>query len=284
MILPRLDGEGTIEFALEFSGLPNQCGRCRSREHQVKYYPRREFTNRFRPTQRVPHRRLEPPNRSDTHNSPQPTLDLPLNDTPDTPTENLDRQEIATPQQTPQGTQQSTPIVHLISTPDTPKENTTIQDNPRPKPTPQKVSEPTKQTPPNTGDIIDSRAGHTQSVREKEIDEAPNNKTLQPDYLNFPKLPSSAQKIDQREEHQTQQQQTNHLEAKQFVWRKLQMPEMQEQGAIRAGGEKGKGKQVSRTLDSAPITRQGYRSGKLAEDFWVALATPHTPTSMRKTL
>lgn len=68
------------------------------------------------------------------------------------------------------------------------------------------------------------------------------------------------------------------------MWRKLQMPEMQEQGATKAGGEKGKGKQVSRTLDSAPITRQGYRSGKLAEDFWVALATPHTPTSMRKTL
>lgn len=33
VVLPRLDGKGTQEYALEFSGLPNQCGRCRSREH-----------------------------------------------------------------------------------------------------------------------------------------------------------------------------------------------------------------------------------------------------------
>lgn len=33
VVVPRLDGEGTVEYALEFSGLPNQCGRCHSREH-----------------------------------------------------------------------------------------------------------------------------------------------------------------------------------------------------------------------------------------------------------
>lgn len=47
VVLPRLDGEGTIEYALEFSGLPNQCGRCRSREHQVRHCPKKD-TNRKR--------------------------------------------------------------------------------------------------------------------------------------------------------------------------------------------------------------------------------------------
>ena len=41
-VLPRLDGEGTIEYSLEYSGLPNQCGRCRSHEHQVRFCPRKE--------------------------------------------------------------------------------------------------------------------------------------------------------------------------------------------------------------------------------------------------
>ena len=42
VVIPRLDGEGTMEYAFEFSGLPNQCGRCRSREHQVRHCPRKE--------------------------------------------------------------------------------------------------------------------------------------------------------------------------------------------------------------------------------------------------
>jgi hypothetical protein len=33
--IPRLDNEGTIDYPLEFSGLPSQCGRCRSREHLI---------------------------------------------------------------------------------------------------------------------------------------------------------------------------------------------------------------------------------------------------------
>jgi hypothetical protein len=49
-------------------------------------------------------------------------------------------------------------------------------------------------------------------------------------------------------------------------------------------GEKGKGKQVLKTPDSAPLTRQGYRSGRLADDFWPALNAPQTPLSQKKTL
>ena len=48
MVLPRLDGDGTIEYALEFSGLPNQCGRCRSRDHQVRNCPKKEHPNRHK--------------------------------------------------------------------------------------------------------------------------------------------------------------------------------------------------------------------------------------------
>lgn len=39
-----------------------------------------------------------------------------------------------------------------------------------------------------------------------------------------------------------------------------------------------------KTTESTPFTRHGYRSGRLAEDFWTALQVPHTPSSPRKTL
>lgn len=42
-IIPRLDGEGEAEYILEFSGLPNHCGRCRSRDHQVRHCPKRDL-------------------------------------------------------------------------------------------------------------------------------------------------------------------------------------------------------------------------------------------------
>lgn len=57
VVLPWLDGEGTIEYALEFNGLPNHCGRCRSREHQVRYCPPKKLHNRN--PQRQPYRRPE---------------------------------------------------------------------------------------------------------------------------------------------------------------------------------------------------------------------------------
>jgi len=36
VVLPRLDGEGVVEYSLEYSGLPQQCGQCRSMDHQVR--------------------------------------------------------------------------------------------------------------------------------------------------------------------------------------------------------------------------------------------------------
>ena len=38
--------KGTLEYALEFSRLPNQCGRCRSRDHQVHFCPRKKYPSR----------------------------------------------------------------------------------------------------------------------------------------------------------------------------------------------------------------------------------------------
>ena len=68
------------------------------------------------------------------------------------------------------------------------------------------------------------------------------------------------------------------------MWRKIPSSDAPEQEAARAGRGKRKGKQVSKMPESALITRQGYRTGRLADDFWAALATPNTPGSQRKTL
>jgi hypothetical protein len=46
--IPRIDGEGVAEYALEYNGLPNQCGRCRSREHQVRHCPKKELQGKKR--------------------------------------------------------------------------------------------------------------------------------------------------------------------------------------------------------------------------------------------
>jgi hypothetical protein len=41
VVIPRLDGEGTIEYNLEYSGLPRQCGRCRGHDHLVRNCPKK---------------------------------------------------------------------------------------------------------------------------------------------------------------------------------------------------------------------------------------------------
>lgn len=64
-----------------------------------------------------------------------------------------------------------------------------------------------------------------------------------------------------------------------FVWRAKSHSEINSQG-----GEKGKEKIKLQGTESTPITRQGYRSGRLAEDFWTALGMPQIPASPRKKL
>jgi hypothetical protein len=41
VVIPRLDGEGTVEYTLEYSGLPHQCGRCRGLDHLVRNCPKK---------------------------------------------------------------------------------------------------------------------------------------------------------------------------------------------------------------------------------------------------
>lgn len=48
--------------------------------------------------------------------------------------------------------------------------------------------------------------------------------------------------------------------------------------------EKGKEKMKPLGTESTPITRQGYRSGRLADDFWAVMAIPDTLLSPRKKL
>jgi hypothetical protein len=45
---------------------------------------------------------------------------------------------------------------------------------------------------------------------------------------------------------------------------------------------KGKDKLKTSTTDSTPITRQGYRFGCFADEFWELLANLGTPPSQRK--
>jgi hypothetical protein len=61
VVLPRLNREGTVEYKLEFSGLPNQCGRCRSREHQVRHCPKREASHRHKSSAPKEHQPTHPP-------------------------------------------------------------------------------------------------------------------------------------------------------------------------------------------------------------------------------
>ena len=56
------------------------------------------------------------------------------------------------------------------------------------------------------------------------------------------------------------------------------------QGNSLQTGDKGKGKQKagSSGSDSTPLTRQGYRLGRLAEDFWTAVGIPSIPQATQK--
>ena len=100
--------------------------------------------------------------------------------------------------------------------------------------------------------------------------------TLFPNDVNFPQLQSPPHSAPAKSI-----QSPNHQElanaTPSFVWRMRAATEGKTQ-------EKGKGKAKPTPVDSAPITRQGYRSGYLAEDFWSALGMPKIPQAPRKKL
>ena len=96
---------------------------------------------------------------------------------------------------------------------------------------------------------------------------------LQPTEENFPHLHSPSTGPGQIPPSPIHQPGTPHN----FIWRMKPKPNEN-------STEEGRGKSKTPIPDSAPITRQGYRSGRLADDFWEVLAIPGTPTSPRKKL
>lgn len=204
IVLPRLDREGTVEYKLEYSGLPNQCGRCRSRDHQVRHCPKKESKQR-----RI-----------------QPTTDKPAQD-----------DEATTLQKTETHTDSSEQVTQ-VQAHAPPGADILIPAQPEPETSP----------PPQT---------------EASIQPEP---TLEPNDINFPQLsPNPVTPVKET------------IENVSFVWKPKALEEASTQ-------DRGKGKSQQAGAESTPLTRQGYRSGRLAEDFWKVLGTPNTPPSSRKRL
>jgi hypothetical protein len=95
---------------------------------------------------------------------------------------------------------------------------------------------------------------------------------LLPTETNFPHL-SSPVPMQTPPQQSTQQPGTPHT----FIWRKKPT-------ADETTTDKGKSKLKTPAAASVPLTRQGYRSGRLADDLWDVLNIPNTPATARKKL
>ena len=144
---------------------------------------------------------------------------------------------------------------------------------------------------PASRETTHSPAGHTPNTNtEGPVADIPA--TLLPDDINFPRLPSAARRLtspprraDSPPVPDLQTPQTSETTLV-FIWRN-KPPNEEIQQVAEPSTDKGKYKaktSTPRIPDSAPITRQGYRTGRLAEDFWGALGIPNTPSSTRNTL
>jgi hypothetical protein len=270
--IPRLDEEGVVEYKLEYSGLPNQCGR--STEHQVRNCPKKETR---------PNRRAYKPKTLTEKASP--ALQVP----PSTPAE-LHHSLAAARDTTPTSHHFSTPAQAI--TPD--KTHTpTPTAEPTPIGVPGEVTRTGSQLLATQEDMpMENTPYETTHSRAEEdkistASEAVNNipspipaqettpdalPELQPNEVNFPHLnsPGPKQQVSAAQSPTAQPPGTPHT----FVWRMKPLSEPRTT-------DKGKEKTSS---DSAPITRQGYRSGRLAEDFWDVLEILDTPKTPRKKL
>ena len=257
IIVPRLDREGEVEYSLEYSGLPSQCGRCRSRDHPVRHCPKREV--KF--YRKAPSRNTQPAPSS------QPTA-------PVKSTEENNRNTQPAPSSQPVAPEKSTeeptpPIEAGIESHESPE--TTILEQAANEDPPQLTPDNTNLTQEGT-DTQDQRGEREDTPdsipQAKDIDPPPE---LQPNEENFPRLssPSPSHKSPPPSPC-TQQPSTPQV----FVWR-------QKPATTPSTTDKGKEKVHA---ESTPITRQGYRSGRLADDFWSVLNIPGTPPSQKKKL
>ena len=224
--IPRLDGEGVAEYNLEYSGFPNQCGRCRSRDHQVRYCPKKD-PKLLRKTQ------------------------------------NLGTQHPLTTDHTPQEVSNTqNPVVEELIHPqqenNAETEETLAMDGPTPDPI-TNLSPPVPE-PPNQTEEPDPPPFTENTEHPPE---------LQPTEENFPQLHSPGKDtLPQTPKSQPPGTQQT------YIWR--QKPQMGHNTS-----EKGKEKL---NMESTPITRQGYRSGRLSEDFWEVINIPGTPATSKKKL
>ena len=225
IVLPRLDSDGVVEYQLEYSGLPNQCGRCRSRDHQVRHCPKKEAK-----LQRKEPRTTQPVTEPDPAPTPAITPPTESNEESNSPVEQ-----------------------HQQETQDVQNEDAHETDR--------LIA---------TMDVDTSEANPTTTNSSTEERENLPPTDLQPNDTNFPQLtsPSAGNKTP----HSPTTQQPGAPQA--FVWRMKPPP-------MASSVDRGKGKA---TVESTPITRQGYRSGRLSDDLWEVLAIPSTPSSPRKKL
>lgn len=116
---------------------------------------------------------------------------------------------------------------------------------------------------------------HSHGVGDKVGNQEFNINTLQPDDVNFPKLQSPnfvAQRTPLKPNSDLNQKEPN------FVWKSKQDAALITKVQSRANSGKEK------LTDSAPLTRQGYRSGRLAEDLWTSIGMPQIHVSNHKLL
>jgi hypothetical protein len=242
LVLPRIDEEGEAEYQLEYSGLPHQCGRCRSMDHQVRNCPKKDSRAQKRVHQQ------QPKTNTTTEQDHPPSIAA----------------QVPTPM--PEATQQTVAEDSIADTledsaPAAQKE-IGLPESPTMETTEAEIKSPeTDEGPPNIPAPQQAQATPPDSLPE-----------LQPNEVNFPHLnsPGITSKGNSVQSPSTQQPSTPHT----FVWRMKTPSEPRTT-------DKGKEKICS---ESAPITRQGYRSGRLAEDFWEVLEIPDTPKTLRKKL
>ena len=255
VVIPRLDGEGTVEYQLEFSGLPKQCGRCRAHDHLVRNCPKKA-----------------PPVRKKEGLTKRKDTDL-----------GSDPAKIPEPVGT-QGDKkdtkmQTTKDSSLVDSCNTITDLSGTQEQPQLSSGPQQMPN----SPSNAGvaalssttPLKDATCTHNDSNKDNPpIGQAECN-MLKPDDINFPKLQTQATASRRVPAQQTSDTPSKNQEHK-FVWQSTHFTTQNKQT------EGGRGK--DKLPESTPLTRQGYRSGRLAEDFWSALGMPNTPSVKPKML
>jgi hypothetical protein len=259
VVLPRLDGEGTVEYKLEFSGLPKQCGRCRAHDHLVKNCPKRSLPvnkkddtrSRGSEATQGTHQEPEPGGTSLSSNANQPsTMDKSQEPAPAW-------KECRTP---PQEQSDSQDRSHLELQPPAADLGDAAAD----------LGDATPEDSPQP--FLHGKEPNTVSATTTKVSQAECNiSTLTPDDVNFPKLhtPPAGRRGSppKRPPGSPKHQPTP------FVWGPSQLVTPASKQAAK-----------EKLPDSAPLTRQGYRSGRLAEDFWSMLGMPNIPPSNPKML